>query len=31
LDLSNIMSGTYLISVCQNGRMFSKKIIKLWI
>jgi hypothetical protein len=29
LDLSNIMSGTYLISVCQNGRMFSKKIIKL--
>jgi hypothetical protein len=29
LDLSKVMTGTYLIAVSQNGRMFSKKIIKL--
>ena len=29
LDLSTVASGTYLISVSQNGRVFSKKIIKL--
>ncbi|MFN5347804.1 MAG: T9SS type A sorting domain-containing protein [Bacteroidota bacterium] len=29
LDLCTVASGTYLISVSQNGRIFSKKIIKL--
>lgn len=29
LDLSDFASGTYLISVSQQGRVFSKKIIKL--
>ncbi|MEN9331373.1 MAG: hypothetical protein RLZZ94_463 [Bacteroidota bacterium] len=29
LDLSKLISGTYLLSVSQNGRVFLKKIIKL--
>ena len=29
IDLNKIQSGTYLLSVKKDGRVFSKKIIKL--